>query len=269
MDSWQLLKDYGGHILGFLGLAQVWVIAFWRRFFSRGRLAVYETAAIEIGFSAFGPTVNLLGTLRARDKDVFVQRMRVRVVRAHDRAEHTFTWRAFRPSTVTLGAGAPLALEVAGSFLVSTAAPRQYNVFFASAVFAAQYEPQIQPLRDAWRAFLEEQLRRANVDPALQLPRLLENPALLADQFNEFIRAGHATGLHAAISNGFFWHAGDYHLDFMIDTESQAEATSRRWRFTISAQDEQNLRLNVVTLIRELCYLPVVYNFAYKEYVAA
>lgn len=268
MDSWQLLKDYGGHILGFLGLAQVWVIAFWRRFLSRGRLTVYETAAIEIGFSAFGPTVNLLGTLRALDKDVFVQRMRVRVVRAHDKAEHTFIWRAFRPTTVTVGVGAPLALEVAGSFLVSTAAPRQYNVFFASAVFAAQYEPLIQPLRDAWRAFLEDQLRQANIDPA-QLPRLLENPALLADQFGAFIHAGHATGLHAAISNGFFWHAGDYRLDFMIDTESEAQASSRHWCFTLSTQDEQNLRLNVVTLIRELCYLPVVYNFAYKEYVAA
>lgn len=269
MDSWQFLKDYGGHALGFLGLAHVWVIALWRRFVSRGRLTVYETAAIEIGFSSFGPTVDLLGTLRAVGKDVFVQRMSVRVVRAHDRAEHTFTWRAFRPSTVTVGAGAPLALEVAGSFLVSAAAPRQYNVFFASAVFAAQYEPHIQPLRDAWRAFLEGQLRQANLNPAEHLARLLGNPELLAGQFAQFLQAGNATGLHAAISNGFFWHAGDYRLDFMIDTHAKAEAISRHWRFALSAQDEQSLRLNVVTLIRELCYLPVVYNFAHKEYVEA
>ncbi len=270
MDVQQFLKDYGGHILGFLGLAQLWVVALWRRFFSRGRLNLYETAAIEIGFSSFGPTIALLGTLRALNKDMFVQRMKVRVIRSHDKAEHTFTWRAFRPSAVVLTASPPSSLEVAGSFLVSLAAPRQYNVFFASAVFAAQYEPHVQPLRDAWRAFLEERIRQ--LDPTLQAARraaVVANPALLGDDFNEFIRAGHATNLHTAISNGFFWHAGDYQLEFTIDTDTQLAATMRHWRFSLTAQDEQNLRLNVVTLIRELCYLPVVYNFAYKEYVAA
>jgi hypothetical protein len=151
---------------------------------------------------------------------------------------------------------------------VSLAAPRQCNVFFASAVFAAQYEPHVQPLRDAWRAFLEERMRQLDVDrQAVRRAAVEANPALLGEDFNEFIRVGHATNLHTAISNGFFWHAGDYRLEFMIDTDTQLGATARYWRFSLTVQDEQNLRLNVVTLIRKLCYLPVVYNFAYKEYV--
>ena len=67
MDFGQLLEDYGAHIIGFVALIQVWLIALYKQFVSRGKLTVYETASIEIGFSAFGPTVTLLGTLRASD----------------------------------------------------------------------------------------------------------------------------------------------------------------------------------------------------------
>ena len=266
MDLWQGAKDYGGHVLGFLALAQVWVIALWNRFLHQGTLGVYETANIEIGFSTFGPTVSLLGTLRALNKDIFVRRMKVRVIRTSDKAQHTFTWRAFRPSAVMLGAGSAQSLEIAGSFLVTIAAPRQYNVFFASAAFAAQYEHHVQPLRDAWQLFVEEQIRRVDEQLVGQIARALENPALSAAMFDQFIRAGNATNLHAAISNGFFWHSGDYQLEFIIETDGRPDTVTRRWRLSLSADEEQRLRLNVITLIRELCYLPIVYNFSYKEY---
>ena len=59
----------------------------------------------------------------------------------------------------------------------------------------------------------------------------------------------------------------DYRVGLMIDAESKAEVSSRRWRFALSTQDEQNLRLNVVTLVRALCNPRVVYNFACKDYV--
>lgn len=268
MDVGQFLRDYGGHALGFLGLAQVWAIALWKRFFIRGQLAVYETANIELGFSGFGPTVTLLGTLRASHKDVFVRRMRVRVIRKSDKAEHTFTWRAFRPSSVTLGAKDQQSLEIAGSFLVSTRAPRQYNVFFASAAFGSQYEAYVQPLRDKWYGFVDEKVREVNQNLAGQISRVLENPALSAELFDQFMKAGHATELHTAVSNGFFWHAGSYELEFKVETDRSREDITRRWQFTLLPDDEKNFRLNIITLIRELCNLPIVYSFAYKDYSA-
>jgi hypothetical protein len=133
------LKDYGGHILAALALLQIWAIALWRRFVSRGVVHIYPTASIEIGFSSYGPTVGLLGTLRAQGRDVFVRRMRDHVVRLRDRAEHHFNWRAFRPHVIPLVPTAPQTLEIASSFLVTAQAPRQYNVFFASESFAGDY----------------------------------------------------------------------------------------------------------------------------------
>ena len=74
-------------------------------------------------------------------------------------------------------------------------------------------------------AFESARLRHANTTCSSHPPFSPLNTNL-AEQFGEFIRAGHATNLHAAISNGFFWHAGEYQLDFMIDPDSRPEATA-------------------------------------------
>ena len=99
-----------------------------------------------------------------------------------------------------------------------------------------------------------------------QIARVLENSALSARLFDDFIGAGHAAELHTAISNDFFWRAGDYDLEFTVDNNGRPGALLRGWRFNLTEEDERNLRLNVVTIVRELCNLPVVYNFVYKEY---
>lgn len=266
MDVSQFLKDYGGHLLGLLGIVQLWAIAAWKRFLRRGTLSVYETANIEIGFSAFGPTVTLLGTLRAQNKDIFIQRMRLRVVRASDRAEHTFTWRAFRPSVLALS-GAQQGLEIAGSFLVSTTAPQKYNVFFASAAFASQYESHVQPFRDSWQRFLYEQRQHQDTQVSDTIAQGQQDQSPSAALFNQFIGSVSATALYTAVSNGFFWHAGSYELELQIETDRSQENLVKHWGFAIVPDDEQRLRLNIITLIRELCDLPVVYNFLYKDYV--
>lgn len=263
MDVSQFLKDYGGHLLGLIGIAQLWAIAAWKRFIRRGTLSVYQTANIEVGFSGFGPTVTLLGTLRAEDKDIFIHRMKLRVVRLSDRAEHTFTWRAFRPNVLALS-GAQQSLEIAGSFLVSTTTPQKYNVFFASAAFASQYEGHVQPIRDHWQLFLDE--RHATQQGQGEALSPTQDPAMAAGLFDEFIRSGSATALHTAAANGFFWHAGSYELELTIETDRARENVVKRWAFAILAEDEQRLRLNIITLIRELCNLQVVYNFVYKDY---
>lgn len=61
---------------------------------------MHPTASIEVGFSNFGPTISLVGTIRAQYHDVFVDRMSVRVIRLRDQAQHVFGWRAFRSNSI-------------------------------------------------------------------------------------------------------------------------------------------------------------------------
>lgn len=264
-DIATFLKDYGGHILALVALIQVWLIALWKRFIAKPKMSVYPTASIEIGFSNFGPTVALLGTLRADKGDIFVNTMRVRVVRLRDKAEHIFTWRAFRPNEIAVGPNQGIQLHIARGFLVTPKAPKQYHVFFASDSFSNEYQSQVQPLRDSWIAFVEQAIKQVDENLVNQISKVLEHPGASAELFSKFIDSGTATPLHKQLSNDFFWRAGDYKIMFTTENEGKHSIT-KEWSFTISQKDEADLRLNAITIIREICGLSVTYNFSHKEY---
>ena len=48
-----------------VAMAQPWAIGFWKRYIRRGTITPYVTGFIELGFSDFGPTIAIDGTLRA------------------------------------------------------------------------------------------------------------------------------------------------------------------------------------------------------------
>jgi hypothetical protein len=92
----EFLKGWGSLIIAAVALAQPWVIGLFKKCFKRKRVEIYETGAIEIGLSTFGPTVGLFGTLNAMHGDGVVRNMTLKVVRLKDKAEHDFSWRFFR-----------------------------------------------------------------------------------------------------------------------------------------------------------------------------
>lgn len=60
-------------IVAILALIQPWIFSLWNRR-KVGKLNIYPTGGIELGFSEFGPTLALQGTLACEIKDIFVQR---------------------------------------------------------------------------------------------------------------------------------------------------------------------------------------------------
>src|SRR5262249_19855232 len=113
-------------------LAQPWAIAAYKRWFRRGTIDIYETGSIEVGFSYFGPTIFLSGTLRAIHQDMFVRSVSLEVERLNDRSHHAFEWVAFRhPLRVSLTAREDAAVEIVSGFLLTAVQPFRYNVVFA------------------------------------------------------------------------------------------------------------------------------------------
>lgn len=84
-ETWTALAT----VLAFVALIQPWLLGAWRRLYKRGTVDIHETGKIEIGYSGFGATVGIMGTLRARDCDK--QRSRWR----KNFAKTGFRW--FRP----------------------------------------------------------------------------------------------------------------------------------------------------------------------------
>jgi len=95
-------------IVAVIALVQPWVVALYRRVLRSGRLEIYETGLPEIGYSLWGATIALYGTLRSRDREMFAKSVTLQVRKLENTSaevatHRTLQWVAFRPLTTVMG----------------------------------------------------------------------------------------------------------------------------------------------------------------------
>jgi hypothetical protein len=261
----EFIDTYLAHLVAVIALVQVWALAAWKRWIVKGRIEFHPAANIEVGFSSFGSTVALPGTLRAVKKEVFVSDMGVTITRLQDQAKHTFTWRAFRSNTFSAASMAPEAIDLATSFNLLPTSPRPINVVYASAEFASRYAQQAEQLRAAWQLFVAGKMAELGDQAA----SLVNTAGFVDALFGEFSHEQAALDLYTQISNGFYWQAGRYKLDLGINCASPTNSMHYTWFFELTQDDEQKLRLNALVMMKEICSIQVIYNFIYKPYASA
>ena len=115
-------------MISFVALLQVWIIALWSRI-RKGSVEIYESGNIEIGYSSYGSTVSLTGTLRCLYRDVFIKQVMVVLSRERDNAQCDLAWRAFKPLTISLSGAADQQFGIVSSFPITQALPLRYNIF--------------------------------------------------------------------------------------------------------------------------------------------
>ena len=113
------LARYGTLIVAIYGVIQVWLIAIGKHFIWSGRLSIFKTGRLEVGYSTFGPSLALNGTLRGERKTVFVREINIDVMKQRDGSVHRFEWTAFRSTQLRIGATDPVTLELPAGFNVS------------------------------------------------------------------------------------------------------------------------------------------------------
>lgn len=256
--------EWGALGVAILALVQPWVMALWNRFVRRGVVEVYEGGNLEVAFSGFGPTMALVGTLRAIHQHVFVRNMTLTVVRQKDKAHLDLSWRAFRPNAIPLNSDAPHSLEVASGFLLTTSGPHKYNVFFVSDQYIAEHQPAANRLTEAWKTFART--KRAQVDPAEPITADLANPVIARLWVDEFMARPEPTALRDALNHTFFWLPGNYDLTLNVESARPVQLFERRWTFSVSEEESLQLRSNIIALIEGLCGLDSDFQFVYPEY---
>jgi len=122
------LKNWGTLIIAALALIQPWLLTFLKDIFKRQIVEAYEAGAMEIGFSNFGPTIGLQGTVRALHQDAFIHNITLKIVREKDRSEHIYQWGLFRPPAIASYQQMPM--EICSSFLLTERSPRRLNILF-------------------------------------------------------------------------------------------------------------------------------------------
>src|SRR2546422_2957411 len=67
----------------------------WSTYWRKGTVDVHETFTIEVGFSSYGPTIGMNGTLRAVHHDLFIRSIDLVVTKMKDSSRYAFEWLLF------------------------------------------------------------------------------------------------------------------------------------------------------------------------------
>ena len=261
--------DWGSLAVALIAVVQPWAISLYKRLRHKGAIDTYQTGFIEVGFSNYGHTLGLLGTLRGSYQDVFVTRIHLIVTREKDQATQRFGWRAFRGNTSTLGKEEEVSVEAAGSFLVTHTAPHKYNIFFVSEGFAAEHGAAANAVTEEWNKFIHERLKEIEPNWNGQVSAVLADPALSSSLFDGFLKTRAPTDLFTRLNNAFFWHPGSYRIRYVVECAKPDRHFSKTWGFTLTEQDSEQLRLNAIGVLRVLCGIPATFKFSYPEYAQA
>jgi hypothetical protein len=242
-------------IIAVLALVQPWLFAAYRHFLQRGSIEMYETGDIEIGFAAAGTLISLQGTLRAVHRDQFVKSMQIEVVRERDHARSLFEWTAFKP--ISIG-DAKATFQLTAGFMLLSSAPRRYNVLFVDRVLQDEIRTRLDNLRRVWNE------RFTAVVDAEMLRRAGAGDRAAADQV-EALRQQFYDGAfnQERIVNDTFgelqrvcWVAGRYNITLRVNTNGPDQSFTRSWNLDLSEQESQNLRLNILAIMRSAANLP-------------
>lgn len=245
------IKTYGTLIVAIYGVVQVWIIAVWRRFFRSGRLEIYPNSSIELGYSGFGPTIGIFGTLRAMHRDIFVNRITIRLTRSRDMAQHQFEWLAFRSNQIPIGPNQGGTVEIASPFMVSQSQPFRFNILLSDATHRQEMQPALTRITDAWA-----EVTRAVPDQA--------TPPNFPQLFQNLVRGGRITADWSSLQRLCYWEAGQYTIDLTVETTHPTRTFRIQRRTTISEAEAERLRNNTLVIVAEICGQFNNYQFVYS-----
>jgi hypothetical protein len=238
------MPSWGSFIVAAVALLQYWIIAAWRRYFRPGTLDIHETGPIEIGYSRYGPTIGLYGTLRSVHRDIFVRDALLVVRRLRDQSQHRFDWAWARSGTAT---------ELPAGFLVPESQAQRYNLIFADVDTREDIGRTLAPVSEDW---VQEIVANPPQDDAARY-------ALYGGFSNTQVHVN----AHAELTRLSYWDDGDYELLLEIHTTRPDKTFTKSWRFSLTQNDESLLRLNAIPVLRQTVgFDDVPLNFAFPLY---
>ena len=264
IETWTL-------IVAVVALTQPWLISLYKRVIKAGKIDIYETASLEIGFSAFGPTIGLFGTLRAHNRELFIRIAELEVLRIDDQLRRQFDWIAFRPLTTVVGRPTnELAVTLPASFMINPSQPHPYNILFSDPEIRANIQTVLTPLKEQWTSYL---VSSAKIKAVLARPSDRQQAELMKSAneiFKNFVSDKAYSEALTRLNSLVPWQPGNYAVTLLIRTAEPTRVYRKTWYFQLTEADQTNLRLNAEKTLQELCLETTVpYYFAYPKYLQA
>lgn len=258
------IQTYGALILSIYATIQVWAIALWKKL-RKGKIDIFETGWIEVGFAGFGPIITLTGTFRARRKDVFVQEVAIYLTRESDDATFALGWIAFKAPQIKLGDPMATTVELPSGINVRVDQPMRYSIVFCDKKIQSQINRKFSSVFNEWKQLLLQ--KREKTQRALRNPNTTEDT--LAEQyFTEFVKTSEATQSALEFHAKTNWlQSGMYRIKVEVKASSPDKTFSEEWMFSLDDELSSGLRANSLATLRELCLGKVEYYTANLEYI--
>ena len=259
------LKQYGTLLIAIYGVIQIWLIAIWKNYIHKGKIIIFKSGKLEVGFSNFGPTLAINGTLGAEHKDVFVSDIRMEIKRCKDNSTHKFNWTALRPNQLTLGASTPMTFEIPSAFIVKPDVPYRFHIFFSDRDAQNEIQPYLTNVITEWNNFiLEKQEAILQLMKDYTVSRDLIHEHLYDNEFTKSSKT--FNDAWDVMNRNNYWEPGDYEIDLIVNSHNPSTEFKDSFKFKISQGEFESLRLNSIATLRELCTGKVNYFFEFVKF---
>lgn len=265
IEIWDFLKGWGSLIVAALALSQPWCISIWKKLFRPGKITLYETGKIEIGYSNYGPTIGLMGAIRAHDRDQFIGDILLRVSKLKDQSVHDFSWVFFRERAVThgqaTGTGENLELKAPFGFMAKRENPTNFDILFNDKNVFEEVQERLKKVQELWNAKLLENKVYGNqntdaeaLQKASELFQTMGSEHLVHEATKDLDRLN-------------YWDKGKYRLRIEVQTAEPDRVFTKEFSFSLTRNDLADLRKNTTLTILDVCAQPLAsYYFSYVSY---
>ena len=245
-------------------IAFVAVIAFFRpeitnilgRFF--GDLAFYKSSGLlEIGFSEFGPTIGLSGSIASVTSNHLISSMNLKVTRLDDEATYDFSWGVFRE--YNLGNINDAKIDIAYPFNLRSGETRNLNIQFHDIKTKEKIKEPVIKVIDAHRKFVHDNNIYIDVHNPEELHKQLE--MFKADKSNNDL----VVVAYTAITDEFYWKESNYKVELIISTN--VKDFSFVFNFDLAKEESNQLKLNAVTLTENAMQMNAHHFFVHKPWI--
>lgn len=266
---WENIKEWGTLIIAMVALIQPWLITAWKKFILKGIIYIHETGSLEIGYSNFGETIGLHGTLLAANKDQFISNMELKIVKLKDNSNHLLEWGVFRSTKLTISPSKEASFELPSGFLITMNQPYKYNIQFHDKKIQNEMRPFLIQLRDNYNKTVAPEIRK-QYDGMNQKLEATEHLQIFHKFFSEFIKTDIAIRTHSKIERLLYWEPGEYLIELKVLTMRPEQIFTKKWKFNLTEDEYELLRQNNIMIIIEACGQPPgEFNFAYVKYEGA
>lgn len=215
----------------------------WRNFINKPKLSNYITNMAEVGYSHYGPTFAVAGTLGSLNAVILVHNICAEVTSLESKASHFMDWFAFRPAHYVMGNFSGMDLTMASKFSIAPNHSHEHNTLFIDANRFSEMKSALTVIKNSW----EEALFVAAKDG-----KTINTASLFA----EFKDLKIVAGAMERLKTMNYWEPGEYSVKVRVTTENPKQFFDIKRNFVLKDADTQMLLNNVPLIISNICQQP-------------